>query len=331
MSSIIGAGIVGNSVAYHLTQLGETEITLIDKGPLPNPGGSTGHASNFIFPVDHSKEMTALTLESMRQYHDLEVYIECGGIEVARTEERMQELTRRVVSARTWGIEPVSLQTPAEIKAMVPFINEELLLGGFYTPRRGVVDSLRAATIMRERAVQAGMTVVGQHRGARSRRRARPHPPRPYHPRGHRGRPGGHRLRLLEPADRRHGGRADPAHPDRAPDDRHRSGAALCRHQGAGRVPDRPRRRPQHVRAPGRDQPRDRLLRPPADHDGRRRDPLDRGVRSEPDRAALHPGRLRAPDGAGARADARDRRRRERGREVRHQRPAVGHPRRPAA
>jgi len=156
---IIGAGIVGNSIAYHLTQLGETEITLIDKGPLPNPGGSTGHASNFIFPVDHSKEMTALTLESMRQYHDLGVYIECGGIEVARTPERMQELQRRVVSARTWGIEPVSLLTPAQIKEMVPFINEELLLGGFSTPAAGVVDSLRAATIMRERAAQAGLTV----------------------------------------------------------------------------------------------------------------------------------------------------------------------------
>src|ERR1017187_7949897 len=82
---IIGAGIVGNSIAYHLTQLGETEIALLDKGPLPNPGGSTGHASNFIFPVDHSKEMTALTLESMRQYKDLGVFTECGGI---RSEER---------------------------------------------------------------------------------------------------------------------------------------------------------------------------------------------------------------------------------------------------
>src|ERR1035437_3939979 len=151
---IIGAGIVGNSIAYHLTQLGETEITLLDKGPLPNPGGSTGHASNFIFPVDHSKEMTALTLESMRQYKDLGVFIECGGIEVARTEERMQELTRRVVSARTWGIEPVSLLTPREIRELVPFINEELLLGGFYTPGAGVVDSLRAAPIMRERTTR---------------------------------------------------------------------------------------------------------------------------------------------------------------------------------
>ncbi len=156
---IIGAGIVGNSVAYHLHRLGETEITLLDKGPLPNPGGSTGHASNFIFPVDHSKEMTSLTLESMRQYKDLDVYLECGGIEVARTEARMQELHRRMVSAKTWGIEPASLLTPAEIKELVPFVNEEILLGGFYTPGAGVVDSLRAATIMRERAAEAGMTV----------------------------------------------------------------------------------------------------------------------------------------------------------------------------
>jgi glycine cleavage system aminomethyltransferase T/glycine/D-amino acid oxidase-like deaminating enzyme len=157
---IIGAGIVGNSVAYHLSRLGETEITLLDKGPLPNPGGSTGHASNFIFPVDHSKEMTALTKESMRQYKELDVYLECGGIEVARTEARMQELDRRMVSAKTWGIEPTSLLTPAEIKELVPFIDESLLLGGFYTPGAGVVDSLRAATIMRERAVEAGMTVA---------------------------------------------------------------------------------------------------------------------------------------------------------------------------
>ena len=157
---IIGAGIVGNSLAYHLTKLGVTDVALLDQGPLPNPGGSTGHASNFIFPVDHSKGMTSLTLESVRQYEDLGVFTRSGGIEIARTEERMQELARRMASARAWGVEPVSLLTPDEVKELVPFINEELILGGFYTPGAGVVDSLRAGTIMRERAAQDGLTVA---------------------------------------------------------------------------------------------------------------------------------------------------------------------------
>src|SRR5438874_5634606 len=153
---IIGCGIVGNSVAYHLARLGWRDIVLLDKGPLPNPGGSTGHASNFIYLVDHSKEMTALTVESVRQYQELEVFTQSGGIEVARTHERMQELTRRLASGRSWGIEPTSLVSPAEIKQLVPYINETILLCGFYTPGVGVVDSLRAGTLMRERAVSSG-------------------------------------------------------------------------------------------------------------------------------------------------------------------------------
>ena len=157
---VIGCGIVGNSVAHHLTRLGWTDVVLLDKGPLPNPGGSTGHASNFIFLVDHSKEMTQLTVESTRQYQEMGVFTECGGIEVARTEERMEEFRRRMASAKSWGIEPVSLVTPAEIKELVPYIDETILLGGFYTPGVGVVDSLRAGTIMRERGVETGGLTV---------------------------------------------------------------------------------------------------------------------------------------------------------------------------
>ena len=153
---VIGSGIVGNSVAYHLGRLGWRDIVLLDKGPLPNPGGSTGHASNFIYLVDHSKEMTALTVESVSQYRELGVFTESGGIEVARTPERMQELTRRMASAKSWGIEPVSLVTPAEVKKLVPYINETIILGGFYTPGVGVVDSLRAGTLMREKGVASG-------------------------------------------------------------------------------------------------------------------------------------------------------------------------------
>ena len=153
---VIGAGIVGSSVAYHLAELGWTGVVLLDKGPLPNPGGSTGHASNFIFPVDHSKEMTQLTLDSVRQYEELGVFTESGGIEVARTEERMEELRRRVASAKAWGIEDTRIITPAEVKELVPFVETSVILGGFYTPSVGIVDSLRAGTIMRERAQEKG-------------------------------------------------------------------------------------------------------------------------------------------------------------------------------
>ena len=153
---VIGAGIVGNCLVGHLSRLGWTDMVLIDKGPLPNPGGSTGHASNFIFPVDHSKEMTQLTLESQRQYVEMGVNTECGGIEVARTEERMEEFRRRMASAKSWGVDSARLVTPAEIKEMVPYIDESILLGGFYSPTVSVVDSLRAGTIMRERGIDSG-------------------------------------------------------------------------------------------------------------------------------------------------------------------------------
>src|ERR671928_2265132 len=89
---VVGAGIVGNSLVYHLARLGWKDLVLLDKGPLPNPGGSTGHASNFIFPVDHSKEMTALTRDTAKQYQELGVSVTSGGVEVARTRERMEEL-----------------------------------------------------------------------------------------------------------------------------------------------------------------------------------------------------------------------------------------------
>ena len=156
---IIGAGIVGNSIAYHLANLGWKDILLIDKGPLPNPGGSTGHASNFLFLVDHNKEMAELTLESARQYREWGVYTECGGIEVARSETRMNELRRKMDSSVNWDI-PSRLVTPAEIKEMVPFINEEILVGGFYTPGVGVCDSLQFGTLCREKAEALGALTV---------------------------------------------------------------------------------------------------------------------------------------------------------------------------
>jgi glycine cleavage system aminomethyltransferase T/glycine/D-amino acid oxidase-like deaminating enzyme len=156
---VIGAGIVGNCLVGHLSRLGWTDMVLIDKGPLPNPGGSTGHASNFIFPTDHNKEMAFLSVERQNQYIDHGLNHTCGGIEVAREPQRLEEFKRRMTSAKAWGID-ARLVTPAEIKELVPFVNEDILLGGYYTPSVSVVDSLATGTRMREEAVTAGVLQV---------------------------------------------------------------------------------------------------------------------------------------------------------------------------
>jgi heterotetrameric sarcosine oxidase gamma subunit len=156
---IIGAGIVGNSLVHHLALLGWRDLVLVDKGPMPNPGGSTGHASNFIFPIEYSKMMFDLTTDSTAQYQDLGVFTQSGGIEVARTPERMIELRRRCSQAKSWGI-PAELVTPGEVNKLVPYLDESVILGGAHFPTVGVVDSLRAGTLMREGAQRSGALTV---------------------------------------------------------------------------------------------------------------------------------------------------------------------------
>ncbi|MDN5915801.1 MAG: FAD-dependent oxidoreductase [Pseudonocardia sp.] len=156
---VIGAGIVGNSLVHHLAERGWREIVLLDKGPLPDPGGSTGHASNFIFPVDHSKEITALTLDSMRQYEKFGTLTTCGGIEIARTAERVEELDRRMSSATAWGI-AAELIGPDDVARLMPFLDASLVRRGFHTPSVAVVDPLRTGALMRERALELGALTV---------------------------------------------------------------------------------------------------------------------------------------------------------------------------
>src|SRR6202050_5722254 len=156
---ISGAGIVGNTLADHLARLGWRELVLVDKGPMPNPGGSTGHAPNFIFPIEYSKMMMELTRDSTEQYEALGVHTRSGGSEVARTQERMHELLRRVTAAKAWGI-PAAVISPAEVAKLVPYLDESVILGGAHFPTVGVVDSLRAGTLMREDATQLGALTV---------------------------------------------------------------------------------------------------------------------------------------------------------------------------
>ena len=279
---VIGAGIVGNSLVHHLAELGWTDIVQLDMGPLPNPGGSTGHASNFIFPVDHSREITDLTLDSVRQYKEMGVFTESGGFEVARTEERMEELRRRMSSAKAWGIE-AELVSPEFVVEKVPFLDADQIIGAFWTPAVGVVDSLRAGTIMRENALAKGvLTVVpnvevedlGVEDGRITQGR--------HQPGRHRGGVRRDRLRRVEPEDRRHGRREDRADPRRAPDDLRRPVPAARRARGRDLLPDRARHGHPLLRAPARRRHGGRLLRAPRDPARARGHPLARPGQAVP-------------------------------------------------
>ena len=152
---IVGAGIAGNMLAWHLAKLGWRDLVLLDQGPFPNPGGSTGHSSSMIWLPEASRELDAITVETNRAYRELGVFHLAGGVEVARTPERMEELKRRLGMARIWGHE-ARLVTPAQIAEMVPYVDTSLLLGGIHQPETGVVDPVEAGRIVREEAEQLG-------------------------------------------------------------------------------------------------------------------------------------------------------------------------------
>jgi glycine cleavage system aminomethyltransferase T/glycine/D-amino acid oxidase-like deaminating enzyme len=103
--------------------------------------------------------MFELTRDSTEQYKELGVFTESGGIEVARTPERMIELKRRITQAKAWGI-PAEHLTPEGVAKLVPYLDPSVILGGGYFPTVGVVDSLRAGTLMREKAQAAGALTV---------------------------------------------------------------------------------------------------------------------------------------------------------------------------
>lgn len=152
---IIGAGIVGSSLVKHLAEAGWRNMVLLDQGPLPDPGGSTGHASNFIFPVDHHRHVTELTVESMNQFRDLGTLTTCGGIEVARNDAGHDELRRRLASAKSWGVD-AELIDPRRVRELAPLVDTSLLTGGFHTPSAAVVDPLLTGELLRASAFDAG-------------------------------------------------------------------------------------------------------------------------------------------------------------------------------
>ncbi|AEM59329.1 glycine cleavage system protein T (plasmid) [Haloarcula hispanica N601] len=141
---VIGAGAVGCSVAYHLTELGAEDVAVIDQGPLPVTGGSSVHAPGIMFQTSPSKIQTKTAYYTSRLLSDADVYDEVGGIEVARSEERMDFLRRRVEWATSYGLPEPQLLSPEEVTEHLPMVDEDEILGGYYSPTDGRVDGIGA-------------------------------------------------------------------------------------------------------------------------------------------------------------------------------------------
>jgi glycine cleavage system aminomethyltransferase T/glycine/D-amino acid oxidase-like deaminating enzyme len=141
---VIGAGAVGCSVAYHLTELGANDVTVIDQGPLPVTGGSSVHAPGIMFQTSPSKIQTKTAYYTSRLLSDAGVYDEVGGIEVARSDDRMDFLRRRTEWAESYGLPDPQLLSPEEVTDHIPLVDADEIQGGYYSPTDGRVDGIAA-------------------------------------------------------------------------------------------------------------------------------------------------------------------------------------------
>ncbi|HYI54113.1 MAG TPA: FAD-dependent oxidoreductase [Microlunatus sp.] len=162
---IIGAGIVGTNLADELVTRGWTDITVVEQGPLDLPGGSTSHAPGLVFQTNPSKSMTLFARYTVEKLLALEsdgqrCFNQVGGLEVATTQERLEELKRKHGWASSWGIE-ARLIGSDECLQRYPLLNPDVVLGGLHIPSDGLALAARATQLLIERTRAAGVRYLG--------------------------------------------------------------------------------------------------------------------------------------------------------------------------
>lgn len=163
---IIGAGIVGTSIAYFLSKMGQRKITVIEQGPLIETGGSTSHAPGLVFQLNFSKVMTKLAYNTASTFTELstenrKAYYPVGSIEVANTPERLEDLKRKAGVAASWGVEAFVL-TPEECRSRCPLIDPDKIYGGLFVPSDGIAKPLHAVEEMMDYAKTQGVRFIGE-------------------------------------------------------------------------------------------------------------------------------------------------------------------------
>ncbi len=139
---IVGAGIVGASVAHHRALQGWDELVVVDQGPLWETGGSTSHAPGLVFQHNASRTMTRLAQWTVEKLLEVGAYHPVGSIEVATTDERWIELDRRWGRARGFGLD-ARLLDPAEVASLIPLVDAGAIHGGFWVADAYAIGNYR--------------------------------------------------------------------------------------------------------------------------------------------------------------------------------------------
>ncbi|WP_209504953.1 MULTISPECIES: FAD-dependent oxidoreductase [unclassified Ruegeria] len=157
---IIGGGVIGCSVAYHLTKKGWTDVVLLERKQLTS--GTTWHAAGLIGQLRASSNMTKLARYSAELYLGLEEETgvatglrQVGSVSVALTSERLEELHRNAAMARAFGV-PVEELSPTEVKERYEHINLDGVAGGVWLPTDGQADPANIALALAKGARQRG-------------------------------------------------------------------------------------------------------------------------------------------------------------------------------
>lgn len=162
---IIGAGIVGTNLADELVSRGWRNITVVEQGPLSMPGGSTSHAPGLVFQTNPSRTMSLFAGYTIEKFLALQedsqsCFDQVGGLEVATTPARLEELKRKHGYATSWGIES-DLLTPDQCIEIYPLLNKNMILGGFHIPSDGLALAARAVQLLMKRTQNHGVRYLG--------------------------------------------------------------------------------------------------------------------------------------------------------------------------
>jgi 4-methylaminobutanoate oxidase (formaldehyde-forming) len=161
---VVGGGVVGASIAYHLTKLGWSDVVLLERKRLTS--GTTWHAAGLVGQLRATANLTKLAQYTTTLYASLEAetgqatgFSQRGSLSIATTDERLEELLRGASMAKTFGLE-VNRVTPADIKRHWPLLNVEDVVGGVHLPGDGQTNPIDTTMALIKGATSRGARVV---------------------------------------------------------------------------------------------------------------------------------------------------------------------------